>query len=62
MKDGAVWLQMGTIGIEWTERLEKSATEVGPCLSTRPYREVCTSDHWPVAHTGEWTTRGSTRR
>jgi 3-hydroxyisobutyrate dehydrogenase len=24
---GAVWLQMGTIGIEWTERLRKSATE-----------------------------------
>jgi 3-hydroxyisobutyrate dehydrogenase len=23
----AVWLQMGTIGIEWTERLRKSATE-----------------------------------
>jgi 3-hydroxyisobutyrate dehydrogenase len=36
MKDGAVWLQMGTIGIEWTERLEKSATEVGALFVDAP--------------------------
>ena len=36
MKNGAVWLQMGTIGIEWTERLEKSATEVGALFVDAP--------------------------
>jgi 3-hydroxyisobutyrate dehydrogenase len=33
---GAVWLQMGTIGIEWTERLGKSATEVGVLFVDAP--------------------------
>jgi 3-hydroxyisobutyrate dehydrogenase len=27
LASGAVWLQMGTIGIDWTERLRKTATE-----------------------------------
>jgi 3-hydroxyisobutyrate dehydrogenase len=33
---GAVWLQMGTIGIEWTERLQKSATEAGVLFVDAP--------------------------
>jgi 3-hydroxyisobutyrate dehydrogenase len=28
MKDGVVWLQMGTIGIEWTERLQTLSSTV----------------------------------
>jgi 3-hydroxyisobutyrate dehydrogenase len=27
--DGALWLQMGTIGIEWTERFERAASAAG---------------------------------
>jgi len=29
MSAGTVWLQMSTIGIEWTERLRRSATDAG---------------------------------
>jgi len=33
---GAVWLQMGTIGIEWTERWHQSATEAGVLFVDAP--------------------------
>jgi 3-hydroxyisobutyrate dehydrogenase len=33
---GAVWLQMGTIGIEWTETLRKSATDAGVLFVDAP--------------------------
>lgn len=33
---GTVWLQMGSIGIEWTERLRKVATEAGVLFVDAP--------------------------
>ena len=32
----AIWLQMGTIGIEWTDRLGKSATDTGAMYVDAP--------------------------
>ncbi len=36
LSSGTVWLQMGTIGIEWTERLRKVATEAGVLFVDAP--------------------------
>jgi 3-hydroxyisobutyrate dehydrogenase len=33
---GAIWLQMGTIGVAWTERLGKSVTETGAMYVDAP--------------------------
>jgi 3-hydroxyisobutyrate dehydrogenase len=35
-KRGVVWLQMGTVGVEWTDRLEQLATESGAPLVDAP--------------------------
>jgi 3-hydroxyisobutyrate dehydrogenase len=36
MKRGAIWLQMGTIGVEWTERLESEANREGALFVDAP--------------------------
>jgi 3-hydroxyisobutyrate dehydrogenase len=36
LASGTVWLQMGSIGIEWTERLRKVATEAGVLFVDAP--------------------------
>jgi 3-hydroxyisobutyrate dehydrogenase len=36
MKSGAAWLQMGTIGIDWTERLQREAIREGALFVDAP--------------------------
>jgi 3-hydroxyisobutyrate dehydrogenase len=36
LKRGSVWIQMGTIGIDWTQRLQELATEAGALFIDAP--------------------------